>query len=158
MEDIGVDPEVGGDVGVIAGGELIDGEDDEPVNDTEEQAPPAKPHPQEDMTVEPARKENNVPNFDIISNDTPSTNNSIVTKQHKPALLPTPLTKPLSYIPCTPSVSTATTTSLSSSWPRISDEAIPTSLSLPSMKGGVVSPRKGKKDEGWKEVSKRYNM
>lgn len=149
----------GGEVGGATGsGSIDDGDEDDTYNDTD-----AKPHPLED--VPQSTMENSVPTVDIISNESPPVtiaSDTVVTDnrvKHKPALLPTPLTKPL--ISCTPPLSTAT--SLSSSWPHMNQESsIPSTLSLPSMKGGVVggmaSPRKGKKEEGWKEVSKRYTM
>ena len=80
----------------------------------------------------------------------------------KGALLPTPSTKPLTLpiVTRTPSLSTAATTSMSTSWPRMSNVAVSNTLSLPAVKTPVSSPRKGgkMKDEGWKEVGKRYNV
>ena len=81
------------------------------------------------------------------------------------ALLPTPTTKELAnLVVCTPSFSTASLGSLPASWTRFSDANVPVSQSLPLVKGGggvvgvASSPRKGKKDDGWKEVAKRYTM
>lgn len=100
----------------------------------------------------------------VVETTTSVTVNVPDTERVKPkgALLPTPSTKPLTLpiVTRTPSLSTAATTSMSTSWPRMSNVAVSNTLSLPAVKTPVSSPRKGgkMKDEGWKEVGKRYNV
>ena len=103
---------------------------------------------QQQPVVETPRVPVNVPNTERV--------------KPKGALLPTPSTKPLTLpiVTRTPSLSTAATTSMSTSWPRVSNVAVSNTLSLTTVKTPVSSPRKGgkMKDEGWKEVGKRYNV
>ena len=140
----------------------LDDEDDEPlqpqdeINDkdykTKEQIPPAD-----------SKEPDSVGNHDNAQlTETPPTS-SVNERESRPkALLPTPTTKELaSLVVCTPSFSTASLGSLPASWSRFKDgNTVSASQSLPLVKGGGVasSPRKVKKDDGWKEVAKRYTM